>query len=176
MSAGERLITVATCREPLEGAMLQSRLEAEGIESYLIDAKVSAIAWYLADAVGGAKVQVKSSDASRALEILESTPDTELSANRDEWSSPTPCVSLLEKAVKAGLFGILFFPLQFYSLWLLLRAFRCKADEPFYKKCFLVLLVNGSTIVAVFFVFVSYLGPLTRFTRPRSLTFQKRSS
>ena len=76
MSAGERLITIATYREPIEGALLQSRLEDEGIESYLIDGNMSATAWYLADAVGGAKVQVKSSDASRALEVLKSIHDS----------------------------------------------------------------------------------------------------
>ncbi len=59
----ERLVTVATHLHVVDAAILQSRLEAEGIESYLIDGNLADVAWYLANAVGGAKLQVRAADA-----------------------------------------------------------------------------------------------------------------
>ena len=64
---------------------------------------------------------------------------------------------MIERAIKAGLFGLLFFPLQLYSLWLLFRAARCRQDEPFVKKCLLIFLINSPTIVTLFVVLAYYI-------------------
>jgi hypothetical protein len=51
--------------------LLQGRLGAEGIESYLPDEVVAAQTWHLNCAMGGIRVQVRQADLERAKEILD---------------------------------------------------------------------------------------------------------
>jgi len=61
-----------------EAQLARIRLEMEGVHAYLEDETLVGMAWIEANAVRGAKLLVKSSDAERAKQILDSEPQTEL--------------------------------------------------------------------------------------------------
>jgi hypothetical protein len=65
----EPLVIIAALDTPVKASILASRLEAEGIESFLADAETIAVHGLLAGAVGGVKVQVRASEARRAAAI-----------------------------------------------------------------------------------------------------------
>jgi len=66
----DRLITIATFDEPLKANMAKIKLESEGIGCFLAGENFVATYWLLANAEHGIKLQVKKSEAERALEIL----------------------------------------------------------------------------------------------------------
>jgi len=64
------LVTVATYGLPAQAAIARNALEAGGVESVVADAEIVAMDWLLAPAVGGVKVQVRASDAERAVALI----------------------------------------------------------------------------------------------------------
>ena len=62
-------VTVGTYWHATGAHLAQIRLEAEGIESILLDENVTVTLW--GNAVGGIKLQVRASEAARARQILE---------------------------------------------------------------------------------------------------------
>jgi hypothetical protein len=66
-----QLIVVAVFQTPVEAHTVKSKLEAHGIECFLVDEGVISANPLLATAVGGAKLQVKAEDAARALDVLK---------------------------------------------------------------------------------------------------------
>jgi hypothetical protein len=60
-----------TFYHPIESAVLRSRLEAEGIECYLLDEYTVEANPFYSNAIGGVKLQVKEVDVPRAFEILK---------------------------------------------------------------------------------------------------------
>lgn len=66
----DRPITIATFDEPLKANMAKIKLESEGIGCFLAGENFVATYWLLANAEHGIKLQVKKSEAERALEIL----------------------------------------------------------------------------------------------------------
>lgn len=66
----DRLITIATFDEPLKANMAKIKLESEGIGCFLAGENFVATYWLLANAERGIKLQVKKSEAERALKIL----------------------------------------------------------------------------------------------------------
>lgn len=67
----DRLVTVATFENTTQAQVAKIALEAEGIKAVLGDEMTVDLFWNLSNAIGGVKVQVLSSDADRAMEILE---------------------------------------------------------------------------------------------------------
>jgi membrane protease YdiL (CAAX protease family) len=67
----ENLVAVATFTLPAEAETSKLLLEQEGIRVFLADDNLVRTNWFLANAVGGAKLQVAASDAERAAKILE---------------------------------------------------------------------------------------------------------
>jgi membrane protease YdiL (CAAX protease family) len=67
----EKLVTVATFDFPAEAEAHKIRLEQEGIRVFLGDDNLVGANWFLANAVGGVKLQVAAEDAQRAAEILD---------------------------------------------------------------------------------------------------------
>ena len=102
---------------PAEAHILRGRLEDEGVRAYITDEAAVTMAWNLAQAVGGIKVQVAPEDAERAraivasesiLQEMEEETDSEVDVRR----------SRARRALLAAIFGLIFPPLQLYSLWL----------------------------------------------------------
>ena len=134
----DKLVTIATFRTLIEASAVKDRLEAEGVRAVLADVAAVGMAWHLTSAFGGIKLQVMAVDAERATSLLgaeneasigdaESWPDTtgqgidgeEDEACEDEYESPSS--ELVDRAFRAALLGLLFLPLQFYSVWLLVH-------------------------------------------------------
>jgi hypothetical protein len=61
-----------------EAQLARIQLEMRGIHAHLEDETLVGMAWIEANAVRGAKLLVRSSDAERAKQILDSEPQTEL--------------------------------------------------------------------------------------------------
>tara|TARA_R110002167_G_scaffold365808_1_gene591488 strand:- start:138 stop:719 length:582 start_codon:yes stop_codon:yes gene_type:complete len=147
------LITVATLSSPVEASLVQNQLEAAGIRSFMSDEAAVGMAWYLGNAIGGVKVQVAESDAPRAFDVVnDHEPVTiteadwrntarldgeaeefdsqweEDEAAEEESAAKTPDSDLneiVDRAWKMAVYGIMLFPLQLYSLLLLIKiAFR----------------------------------------------------
>lgn len=144
------LVTVATLNTPTEASLVRNLLDAEGIPVFLSDTEAVGMAWYLGNALGGIKVQVAESDVERAFEVLDDhEPVTiteedwkiaesfegESEGEKDEWRDgeeehnldereaepATELDAMVNRAYKSAFFGVLFFPLQFYSLALLTK-------------------------------------------------------
>ncbi len=72
----DKLLTVASFSTPTEAEIVRSRLDLEGVRSFLSDETLVGMNWILGNAVGGVKVQVADSDFARAMEILSASgPD-----------------------------------------------------------------------------------------------------
>ncbi len=67
----EKLITVAAFNKGIKAHLSKSKLESEGIECFIADENVVNLNWFLSNAVGCIKLQVKESDAERAVKILK---------------------------------------------------------------------------------------------------------
>lgn len=139
-----RLITLATYWSSFEANLAKNDLESAGIRAFLADDKLVGMMWHLTSAVWGIKLQVEDCDAERALAILAEheardetaeeeavhvapTIDAPPPRECDEADEADPEWSLTqrdqnaERALKASMFGYLFFPLEFFALWLLLK-------------------------------------------------------
>ena len=65
------LITIASFDHTLDANLAKTRLEAEGIDCVLTDEHITSMNWFWVPAIGGVRLQVRESDAERAVEILE---------------------------------------------------------------------------------------------------------
>ncbi|QDT96820.1 putative signal transducing protein [Gimesia aquarii] len=144
------LVTVATLNTPTEAILVRNLLDAEGIPVFLSDTEAVGMAWYLGYALGGVKVQVAESDVERAFEVLDDHEpvtiteedwkivesfEEESEDEKDEWEddeeehnldvleveSTSEIDAIVNRAYKSAFFGVIFFPLQFYSLALLTK-------------------------------------------------------
>ena len=126
----DELVTVATLNTPVEASMVRNQLEAEGIRAYLSDAETVGMVWYMGNAVGGIKVQVAQSDVERAFKIFDAhepvpiteedwrTADSECDeeAHGEDEQPVSEIDDMVNRAYKAAFLGILFIPIQVYSL------------------------------------------------------------
>jgi hypothetical protein len=67
-----KLVTIANFDEPLKAHLAKLRLKSEGIKSFLTGENFVATYWLLANAENGVKLQVKTEDAKKATQILNS--------------------------------------------------------------------------------------------------------
>ncbi len=97
------------------------------------------MAWHLAVANRGIKVQVPSEYVDRALEILspastdaERSPEAESDADGDDEAQSEQQLTVREqnadRAFRGAAIGVLFIPLQIYVFWLLMKVLV--SDEP----------------------------------------------
>jgi hypothetical protein len=66
----EKLVTIASFSHPEEAYIVSTKLESEGIRSFVADAHTVTANWLYSNAIGGVKVQVRESDAAEAARIL----------------------------------------------------------------------------------------------------------
>ncbi len=82
------LPSVVTVRQFLtvqEAIMAKGILDSAGLESYLADENVISMNWLYSNALGGVKLQVRSTDAAIASDLLNQKPsEAEASAEPDE--------------------------------------------------------------------------------------------
>ena len=78
------LVTVATFVNPVQADFARSILEMEGIECWLIDETLSNVVPGVGLAIGGVKLQVRESDAPRAVAALRRKEATGKEGRADE--------------------------------------------------------------------------------------------
>src|SRR5437868_2168085 len=124
----ERLVTVASFASPVEASLARNRLEEAGLWAVLTDELTVSMDWGLDNAVGGIKLQVAEPDAEAARSVLEAPVEDaadEPPAGPEDADEPEPVLTRREqdadRAFRGVLLGILFFPLQIYVFWLLLK-------------------------------------------------------
>jgi hypothetical protein len=74
---------------PHDAFLARTALEAAGIQAVIADDHIIAMDWRLAYAVGGIKLQVRTSDLAEAREILAAAREAALAREADE--EPDPC-------------------------------------------------------------------------------------
>jgi hypothetical protein len=79
------LVTIARILEPVDAQILQGRLEAEGIPTFLADQQLIQTYNLIAIAVGGVRLQVSAGNAERARAVLAAVAE-----GRYELSDDTP--------------------------------------------------------------------------------------
>jgi Putative prokaryotic signal transducing protein len=66
-----RLVTIASFDTVPQAHLARNELESAGIRAVITDEETTGMLWHFANALGGAKVQVKDEDAERAVAILD---------------------------------------------------------------------------------------------------------
>jgi hypothetical protein len=127
MRQTEGPVIIATFTGMDEAAVARGALQQQGIETFLANEHLVAIAWQLSQATGGIRLSVGAKDVERARRILASAagpvalvPDDD--AEEDALSAGDV---LVERAWKSSLVGFLALPPLFHlwALWLLRRAY-----------------------------------------------------
>lgn len=175
----DSLVTVATFGDTVEANLAKNRLESAGVQAFLADEETVNMDWLLGNAIGRIKLQVGDQDAEAARTLLSQHGDREASAAlgpeeirfesnlaepTPEWEdqeadqeadefepAPTTRDKNAERAFRGAVFGVLFFPLQFYVFYLLLRVFL--SDEPLgdreRRKAIIAGIINLPFVVGV---------------------------
>ena len=129
----DRLITIANFNEPLEANLAKMKLESAGIKCFLSGENFIATYWLLWLVEGGVKLQVKKSEAERALEILGTKEGQRLEKDREKDLTAETydllCPKCHSKNIeyekfsrKAFFLGILFFR---FPLPILKKKYKC---------------------------------------------------
>jgi predicted Zn-ribbon and HTH transcriptional regulator len=126
-SSPDDLVTIATFSHPTEAYVPKSRLEAEGIPSFVADAATIDTYWLYSNAIGGAKLQVREQDAERALEILNLEADP-TGLMEEEFGKAREN----EKCPKCGSLRIRYE--RFAKRWVFLSWFVTGLPLPFMKR------------------------------------------
>jgi len=83
----QRLVTIATFSFPQEAYIFKTKLESQGIQSYVADEYIVTMMWLYSLAVGGVKLKVRASDEAKAIEIIsQETPVHEAKKHRASLS------------------------------------------------------------------------------------------
>lgn len=91
----QRWITLLRFSTVHEAEVARGLLEAAGIEAHLLDTATASIAWHLAPAIGGVRLQVRPADRNAALEVLAGEPV----GAPDEWydeEAARPALQVIE--------------------------------------------------------------------------------
>jgi hypothetical protein len=86
------LVTIARFRDLPEALLAKGSLDAAGIEAWLADENMVRMDWFLSNAIGGMRLQVRASDADEALRVLAGSDQENVAA--DELQNCPRCNSL----------------------------------------------------------------------------------
>ena len=128
------LVVIATFNNSIQATLSQELLKSQGIASWFQNEATVNLAWYLTIAVGGIKLLVREQDEQLARTILdeyqaslkeETLENSDLTTGVTEKSylELTSTDKILRRALRVAVIGLIFLPLQLYSLWLLLTLF-----------------------------------------------------
>jgi hypothetical protein len=68
------LTTIRKFRDLPDAILAKGLLESAGIECYLADDNIVRLDWFISNAIGNMRLQVKPADAETAIEILDQSP------------------------------------------------------------------------------------------------------
>lgn len=126
------LVEVASFRDYIGAHVAKSKLESEGIRSFLFNERLVTWNWFYSNALGGVKVMVGDSEANEALSILSAKPKQYEGTEEESFSHQTPtcpvcsCSSSYEDKFARRFFFFLallwyslgFIASEFFDLWL----------------------------------------------------------
>ena len=141
----ESEVRIASFGAPHEAALARAYLESEGIPCRIADDFLVGAALGYEAAFGGVKLFVRSSEALRASELLESYRTAPASRPRSETQQER-----LQRAFRTSIVGFVLFPVALHvlSLWLLHNvAYRDlnRAD----RKTYIITLVLSCSVLVV---------------------------
>lgn len=136
-------VTVAEFPDSFRANVARNLLARSGIRALLLNEATVDMAWHLAGAVGGVKLQVDAQHADRARQLLadpsgaapESPAAPEEPATSEVGGAPRtaededaePILSdrdrNADRAFRGAVLGLLFPPIELYVFWLLLKVF-----------------------------------------------------
>jgi hypothetical protein len=129
---------IATFTNPAEAQIAQARLEEDGVPAFLDNYETASALWTITSAIGGIRLRVPRELEAKARQILAQTPiagnATDIHDDEEQPDDDEPYESLssreetAERAFKSAILGLLFFPLLFYTCWLVIRVWQ--SDEP----------------------------------------------
>jgi tetratricopeptide (TPR) repeat protein len=96
------LVTIATFVFPMDAYVPQSKLDSEGIWSFVADEQIVNLDWRYCFAVGRIKLQVRDSDVPRAMYVLKELPPEFICVDADQPRCPA-CGSGLTRYEKYNL-------------------------------------------------------------------------
>lgn len=160
----EKLVTITTFDMPTEAHLAKNLLEANGLTAFLADEFIVGIAWHLSNALGGIKLQVPETEAERAIATLErrggAVPAVKERIPGTAEIAEEPAETLVsiidrtaDRALRAALLGLLFLPLQLYSLWVIGGLFfsRQKISKRGWRKIWVAGTLDLIVLVDIFF-------------------------
>lgn len=95
------LITIKSFLTPSEASMIQSILAAEDIYCFLKDENAVLMAPYLANAIGGVKLQVHEEDVERAIIILKNSGVLKEPQKQESWLKENQTLIILSIIILA---------------------------------------------------------------------------
>lgn len=175
------IVTIANFGDAIAANLAKQNLEAEGITAFLADEMTVGVAWYLTVAVRWIKLQVPEPEEDHARSVLaatrlfnqivandltEPTPVETLSSQHEEefqttsvsdnddvrrlsWADRT-----VERMFNVAALGLLFLPLQLYSLWLLIRLIvsRRRVTQRKYWKVVITVVLHAPIMAILWIV------------------------
>lgn len=172
------LVTVARFGDPIEANLARNRLQEGGVPAFLAEVETVGLAWEFASATGGIKLQVAESDEAKASALLRGRlddaavdpdglvqearrappEDDEARVEDDEDDEPdaveTPRDREADRVFRGAVLGIIFFPLQFYITYLIVKAWL--STEPLSERSWRRLLIGTIINVLCVTIMVGY--------------------
>lgn len=96
------LVTIATFDNSVDAYLNKSKLEANGIQTFIEDEFIVTMDWFYSNAIGGIKLKVKEKEADTAKRIISSEPKDIFLAQEtgnDDWKA-TQCPNCKSYSVK----------------------------------------------------------------------------
>ena len=123
------MVTIASFSLPIDAQIPRAKLESEGIPAFIADEHTINMQWLYSDAMGGVRLQVPESCATRARELLEQIDVEEvIDQNNIEVPHCPRCNSTQLEAVTEGKrMAFLAFLLINFPLWPFRRKLRCRS-------------------------------------------------
>jgi hypothetical protein len=148
----ESEVRIASFGAPHEAALARAYLESEGIPCRITDDFLVGAALGYEAAFGGVKLFVRSSDALRASELLESYRTAPASRPRAETQPER-----LRRAFRTSIIGLVLFPvaLHLLSLWLLRNVAYRGLNQADRKTYLVTLVLNCAALVVAALVLLA---------------------
>lgn len=144
------IVPLTSFANSVEANMAKGALEAQGISCSLHDEEMVNMQWQMTNAFGGIKLMVREADVFEARRILvdrDLLPEARNSArslSNEEWDPQDELERWVDRAFRAAVIGIVFFPLQFYVTWILWCIYHPpeRLDGGYRIKVVLAFLIN----------------------------------